>query len=284
MENEVRIKGQIFALIVVIETLVVTIMWPLLERTYIFFGVCKNSDECLWPDYLFFISLISILIISFVVFIWLPYKKQEMEEFKKRNGRPSKRSNELEENNDFLWSITKNEKIKQYKISIDIHKSPNWENDGEIFLCVHNKSFFKKLWDLSVVVAGIYKIENGKSNIEIGETITLNETFHLRNRLAYTDLPFLKVSKEENKVFMSFKYRDEQNEETSQYEFLPGEYIVNLIVRKLVIFEGQKKSGVIPVRIKYNGSDKIEWKIDFLTMIDYGNGFSLPSASEIIIQ
>lgn len=223
---------------------------------------------------------IVVLLSWFLFYRFMIYFPTQREEFKKRNARPSKRAEELGEILSSSWPVIRDKKIKQYKISIDIHKSPNWKNDGEIFLCIHNKSFFKKLWDLSVVTK-ISKIENG-SNIELGKGV-LNESFHLENRLAYVDLPFLEVSKDENKFFIFLKYPDEQNKEMVRYEFSQGEYLINFVVRKLVIFEGQKTSGVIPVRIKYEGLDKIEWKIDFLAMIDYRHN-KIPSASEIVIQ
>ncbi len=154
-----------------------------------------------------------------------------------------------------LWVINTVKKIKKIKISsIDIHKSPNWENDNQIFLCIHNASFLNEIKNLSVVIAFINKVENGKFEFALNRSVILGEKINIRKMMRSTDIPFLEVVKKQHRFIIRAIHQETPNRDVFEHEFDCGKYVMQIVVKR---YDVSRESTAIPIHVDYDGWDKI---------------------------
>lgn len=164
----------------------------------------------------------------------------------------------LKEKKNALWKIEKHKTPPKIKFSIDIHKSSNWNKDNQLVLCIHNESFFREIKNLSVVIAGINKVEDGKSEFALNRSVILHEKLVVPKMKASVDFPFLEVAKKDNRFIIRAIHQESVHKEIFEHEFGYGEYIIHLVIKRKDI---ERDSLVIPIRIKYDGWDKISGEV-----------------------
>jgi len=164
----------------------------------------------------------------------------------------------IKEKKNALWKIEKQKGVPKVKFSIDVHRSSNWNKDNQLVLCIHNESFFHEIKNLSVVVAGINKVESGKSDFVLSRSIILHENLVVPKMKASVDFPFLEIVKNDNKFIIRAIHQETPDKEIFEHEFGCGEYIIQIVMKRKDI--GQD-SIAIPIHIKYDGWNKISGKI-----------------------
>lgn len=164
----------------------------------------------------------------------------------------------IKERKNVLWKIEKPKEVPKVKFSIDIHKSSNWNKDNLLVLCIHNESFFREIKNLSVIVAGINKVENRKSDFALNRSVILHENLIVPKMKASMDFPFLEVVKKDNKFVIRAIHQESPNKEIFEHEFGYGEYIIHLVIKQK---DTGRDSMAIPIHIKYDGWDKISGEV-----------------------
>lgn len=164
----------------------------------------------------------------------------------------------IKEKKNILWKTEKQKEPPKIKFSIDVHKSSNWEKDNQFVLCVHNESLFREIQNLSVVIAGINKIESGKSELALNRSVILHEKLVIPKMKASVDFPFLEIVKKDNKFIIRAIHQETPDKEVFEHELGYGEYIIQLVIKREDV---GRDSIAIPIHIKYDGWDKISGKI-----------------------
>ena len=152
----------------------------------------------------------------------------------------------------------KEKKIEKIKFSVDVHKSSNWEKDNQFLLCIHNESFLRGIKNISIVIAGINKIENGKLELELNRSVILQKKVNIPKMKGFVDFPFLEIAKKENIFIIRVIHQETLNKEIFKHKFDYGEYIINIVLKRNDI---DRDSIAIPIHIKYDGWDKISGKV-----------------------
>ncbi len=166
---------------------------------------------------------------------------------------------EQKENRDkYLWTAKKEKEPPKIIFSIDFHKSSNWDTDNLVFLCIHNESFFKDIRNLSVVVAHVMKIDSDETFFALNRSVILEENITVKNKKSITDVPFLKVIKQDSKFVIRAIHQESQTKEIFEHEFGYGKYIIHVVIKRNDV---KRDSMAIPVHVKYDGWDKITVKI-----------------------
>jgi hypothetical protein len=225
MKNNVEyeIKTQYFALISGIIFLIAGAMeTSLLGETLVYFETCKsdNSGCLLAYKYSFFFILFIIWFTSGVYLLLIPLYKQKA---------------------DFLWHSPKNKPQKKINLSVDVHKSPFWKKEKQVFLCVHNDNWFYPAKNVSIGVALLAKYEDGKSTI-INDRSEIMVRYEVISKRSVKDYPLLTVAEKENSFCVGTQ--------KPISGLLPGKYVIQIWV-------GNELQRIIPINIIYEGKNNI---------------------------
>lgn len=185
-----------------------------------------------------FLTTIILWILSYRFMIYIPEQKEKKDKY--------------------LWAIKKEKEPSKIKFFLDVHKSSDWENDNLFFLCIHNESYFKDIKHLSVIIAGVNKIESSTSSIALNRSVILYEKLTIPKMKASVDIPFLEIVKKNNRFIIRAIHQETPDKEVFVHEFGYGEYIIQLVIKRKDI---GRDSIVIPIYIKYDGWDKISGKV-----------------------
>ncbi len=166
----------------------------------------------------------------------------------------------IKERKNILWKIEKEKEPEKIKLSVDVHKSSNWENDSQIFLCIHNESFFRDIKNISIGIAAIRKKVNGGSEFELNRSVILHEKVNIPKMRAAVDFSFLEVVKKDNKFVIRAIHQESPNKEIFEHEFGHGEYLIDIWLKRNDI--ARDISIPVPIVVKYDGWDKISGKVD----------------------
>jgi len=150
------------------------------------------------------------------------------------------------------WPVIKEKKIRDNKITLDIHKSSNWKEDSQILLCIHNEIFFYEIKNIAVVIAPSF--QKGEKEAILNRSVILQENIDIPNKKGVTDIPFLKVIKRESKLILQVFHQENSKKEIIEYEFGIGEYHFNVVFKRNDI---KRTSMPVPVVVKYDGYDKV---------------------------
>lgn len=158
-----------------------------------------------------------------------------------------------ERKNSSPWQAPK--KVRKIKFWFDIHKSSNWEKDGQVFLCIHNEDFLRQIQSLSVLIASMDKIENGKFELALNQTAFLEKKVNVPKMKGIIDIPLLHVVKSKNIFVVREIGREPSDKDISEHEFDCGKYKMQIVFKR----NDTKMDSypLIPVCIQYEGLDKI---------------------------